>query len=148
REPRVHEVALLRREEAEGARQLEERPVRDEAERLLVVRRRYQARALGDERQPGRGGLVDVRVEEDRVVATAFAVQELEERGRVRPLRREPRALLGERVGLEEEVPLGFLERGGAAGGHGEAADAHGAVSGSAGSEVRRPGPVDRKSAG
>src|SRR6266571_7355586 len=75
-EARVDEVALLGREEPERARKLEERAVRDQTQRLLVVRGRDERRALGDERQPRRGRLVDVRVEEDRVVGLALAAQE------------------------------------------------------------------------
>ena len=134
-EPRVDEVALLGREEPERARQLEQRAVRDEAERLLVVRGRDERGALGHDRQSRRGRLVDVRVEEDRVVALALAAQELEEVGRVRSLHREPRLLVGERVWLEEDVPLGFLEVRAAHAGDREAPHAHRTVH-----RLRRPG--------
>src|SRR5207302_8608215 len=71
-EARMHETLLLGREESERARKLEQHAVRDEPERLLVVRRRDERGALRDERQARRCRLVYVRVEEDRVVAVAL----------------------------------------------------------------------------
>src|SRR5205814_4795384 len=140
-EPRLHERALLRREEAERARELEERAIRKKAERLLVVSGRDEPGALGDEREPRGRRLVDVRVEEDRVVGLALAVQELEKRGHVRPLRREPGALLVEGVRLEDEMALELLERRTAPGGDREAPYADRAVPRFARREMRRPAP-------
>src|SRR5256886_10450115 len=142
REARMHEVALLRREEAERARQLKERAVRKETQRLFVVGRGDERGTLGDERETGRGRFVDIRVKEDRVVPAALAMEELEKRGSVRALLDEPPALLGERVRLEEQVTLGVLERRAPKSGDWKAADTHRAVHRLARQEMRRPGPV------
>jgi hypothetical protein len=64
----VHELALLRREKAEGAWQREEPPVGREAERQLIVRRRDEHAPFRDQRQTERRRLVDVRPEQDGVV--------------------------------------------------------------------------------
>ena len=101
--------------------------------------------ALGDERKPRRGRLVDVGVEEDRVVRTALAAQELEERGHVRALLDKPLALVGERVRLEEHVVLGVLERRAPDSGDRKAADAYRAIHRLARREVRRPRPIIKR---
>ena len=139
---RMDEIALLGREEAERARQLEERAIRNEAERLLVVRGRDEPGALGDERQARRRRLVDVGVKEDRVVRLALAAQELEQIRRVRALHREPILLVGERVRLKEDVALVLFERRAPQASHREAPHADGTVHRFAGCEVRRPAPV------
>src|SRR5207249_2100649 len=68
----MDEVTRLRREEAERAWQLEQRGIRNEAKRLLVVRGRDESGAVRDERQARRRRLVDVCVKEDRLVALAL----------------------------------------------------------------------------
>src|SRR2546426_8299621 len=69
-------------------------------------------------------------------------MEELEKRGNVRALLAEPPALLGERVRLEEQAALGFLERRAPESGARKAADAYRTVHRLARREMRRPGPV------
>ena len=135
-------LALLGREEAERARQLEERAVRRETERLFVVRGRDERRALGYDRQARGRRLVDVRVEEHGVVLAAVVVQEVEEPGAVRTLRGEPGLLVVERVWLGEDVLLELLEVRAASRRHGEAPDLEAVDHLFARRVVVRPGPV------
>jgi hypothetical protein len=106
------------------------------------VRRGDERRALRDERQTGSGRLVDVRVEQDRLIAVTLPTQELEQARGVRPLRREPRTLVGKRVRLGQHVPLVILERRAAQARDRKAPDPHRSVQRLAAREVRRPRPV------
>src|SRR5437763_12672559 len=106
------------------------------------MRRRDECGALGHERQARRRGLVDVSVEEARVVALALVAEKLEETGRMRTLHREPRLFVGESVRLEEHVALGILERRASRPRHRETANAYRAVHRLAFRKMRRPAPV------
>ena len=106
------------------------------------MRGRDERGALRDEWQARRRRLVDVRVEQDRVVALALATQELEQPWRVGTLHREPRLLVGSRMPLEQDMPLGILERRTAHTGHRETPNADRTVHRFADREMRRPAPV------
>ncbi len=109
-EARLHHCALLGREVAHRPRQVEERAVWREPQRVLVVRGRDERGALRHDRQAERRRRVDVRVEEDRVVVAPVRVQELEQVGHDRPLMLRPRELVGDVVLLLEDVTLEGLE--------------------------------------
>jgi len=134
--------ALLGREVAHRPRQVEQRAIRCEPQRVLVVRSGNERGALGHDRQAERRRRVDVRVEEDRVVLASMRVQELEQLRHDRALMVRPRELVAQVVLFLEHVPLEGLELGIAAGGHGEAPHEKTVEEVVARPVVRGPGPV------
>ena len=142
REGAMHEPALFVGIEGDRARRVEQPPVHGEAQRGLVVRGGDEHGALGDERQPVDGRVVDVGEEQDRVEVPPVAAEVLEELWRDGALRADERVLGHERVSLAEGPMLAQPEVARPAGLDGEAVDGDPVDRIDARRVDVRPGPV------